>query len=130
MSDKQRRPRQTSLAADPARRGPVRPPMDNGVFALLQRRGNQAANEALAARQGSGDLGAPQARGLSATWGATAELDEVDLAELRAELVDMAAHGSFSFLQLVAVIDSQPDLSDDQGMQLKEELRQLLQQQR
>lgn len=104
--------------------------MDNAVFALLQRRGNQAANEALARRRGAdGPTTAPHRPG-GDSWLTPPALDDADLAELRAGLMEMVSHGSFSFLQIVAMIDRQPELSTDQRMQLKEELRQHIQFQR
>ncbi|RME20654.1 MAG: hypothetical protein D6798_20010 [Deltaproteobacteria bacterium] len=104
--------------------------MDNAVFALLQRRGNQAANEALARRRGADGPTPDPHRPGGESWLAAPALDETDLAELRAGLMEMVSHGSFSFLQVVAMIDRQPHLSTDQAMQLKEELRQHIQLQR
>ncbi len=127
MSDKQRRPRSTAPAPATQPSGPVRPPMDNGVFALL-RRGNQAAKERLAAhqqREAAGPQASPAGPRRSA---AAAAFEPAGLDEIRAELLDMVSHGNFTFLQLVGIVDMQPELDQQQRMALKEELRQRLQQ--
>lgn len=126
MADKQRRPRAAAPIASTRpggaqEQGPVRPPMDNGIFALL-RRGNQAMNERVAAsRGGRAEQAAVEAPALPGA----APMPTYQ--EVWEDVQDMIEHGAFSFRQLVGIIDQQADLSPEQRLRMKEDARRQVQ---